>query len=94
MRNTLAHKLQWSSPTVHSSTVGQTLDCFSKGIEFTQSHRSEKAFPDSHDKCEPVNARHYIISASQSHFLANKSAGLVLGCSRADKKWAPRCIAE
>ena len=33
--------------------MGETLDCFSKGIEFTQSHRPEEAIPDSYDKCEP-----------------------------------------
>ena len=33
--------------------MGQTLDCFCKGIEFTQSHRSEEAIPDSYNKCEP-----------------------------------------
>ena len=35
--------------------VGQTLDCFCKGIEFTQSHRPEETIPDSrsYDKCEP-----------------------------------------
>ena len=33
--------------------MGQTLDSFSKGIEFTQSHRPEDAIPDSYDKCEP-----------------------------------------
>ena len=33
--------------------MGETLDCFCKGIEFTQSHRPEEAIPDSYDKCEP-----------------------------------------
>ena len=33
--------------------MGQTLDCFGKGIEFTQSHRPEEAIADSYDKCEP-----------------------------------------
>ena len=33
--------------------MGQTLDCFCKGMEFTQSHRPEEAIPDSYDKCEP-----------------------------------------
>ena len=33
--------------------MGQTLDCFCKGIEFTQSHRPEEAIPHSYDKCEP-----------------------------------------
>ena len=33
--------------------MGQTLDCFGKGREFTQSHRPEEAIPDSYDKCEP-----------------------------------------
>ena len=33
--------------------MGQTLDCFRKGIEFTLSHRPEEAFPDFYDKCEP-----------------------------------------
>ena len=31
----------------------QTLDCFCKGIEFTQSHRPEEAIPDSYNKCGP-----------------------------------------
>ena len=30
--------------------MGQTLDCFYKGIEFTQSHRPEEAIPDSYDR--------------------------------------------
>ena len=33
--------------------MGQTLDCFCKGKEFTQSHRPEEAIRDSYDKCEP-----------------------------------------
>ena len=33
--------------------MGQTLDCFGKGIEITQLHRPEEAIPDSYDKCEP-----------------------------------------
>ena len=33
--------------------MGQTLDCFCKGIEFAQSHRPEEAIPYSYDKCEP-----------------------------------------
>ena len=33
--------------------MGQTLDSFCKGIEFTQSHRPEEAIPHSYDKCEP-----------------------------------------
>ena len=33
--------------------MGQILDCFGKGTEFTQSHRLEEAIPDSYDKCEP-----------------------------------------
>ena len=33
--------------------MGQTLDCFCKGIECTQSHRPEEAIADSYDKCEP-----------------------------------------
>ena len=33
--------------------MGQTLDCFCKGIEFTQSHRPEEAILDSYDKCGP-----------------------------------------
>ena len=33
--------------------MGQTLDCFYEGIEFTQLHRPEEAIPDSSDKCEP-----------------------------------------
>ena len=33
--------------------MGQTLDCFCKGMKFTQSHRPEEAIPDSNDKCEP-----------------------------------------
>ena len=32
---------------------GQTLDCFCKCIESTQSHRPEEAIPNSNDKCEP-----------------------------------------
>ena len=33
--------------------MGQTLDCFCKHIEFTQSHRPEVAIPDSYDEGEP-----------------------------------------
>ena len=33
--------------------MGQTLDCFCKGVEFTQLHRSEEANTYSYDKCEP-----------------------------------------
>ena len=33
--------------------MGQTLDCFCKCIQFTQSHRPEEAIPDSYNKCEP-----------------------------------------
>ena len=33
--------------------MGQTLDCFCKGIESTQSHRPEEAIPDSYEKFEP-----------------------------------------
>ena len=33
--------------------MGQTLDYFYKGIEFTQSHRPEEAIPNSYDKFEP-----------------------------------------
>ena len=33
--------------------MGQTLDYFCKGVEFTQSHRPEEAIPDSYDKCDP-----------------------------------------
>ena len=33
--------------------MGQTLDCFCKGIESTQSHRPEEAIADSYDECEP-----------------------------------------
>ena len=33
--------------------MGQTLDFFVKGIEFTQSHRPEEGIPDSYDKSEP-----------------------------------------
>ena len=32
--------------------MGQTLNCFCKGTEFTQSHRPEQATADSYDKCE------------------------------------------
>ena len=32
--------------------MGQTLECFCKGIEFTRSHRAE-AIPDPYEKCEP-----------------------------------------
>ena len=35
-----------------SQSMGQKLDCFCKGIEFTQSHRPEEAITDSYDKCE------------------------------------------
>ena len=38
--------------------MGRILDYFYKDIHlhmaFTQSHRPEKAIPDSYDKCEPV----------------------------------------
>ena len=33
--------------------MGQTLDCFCKGMAFTQSHRPEEAIPNSYDKCKP-----------------------------------------
>ena len=33
--------------------MGQTLDCFYKGIEFTYSHRPEQTIPDFYDKCQP-----------------------------------------
>ena len=33
--------------------MGQTLDCFCKGIEFIQSHRPEEAIPNTYDKFEP-----------------------------------------
>ena len=33
--------------------MGQTLECFCKGIEFTRSHRAEEAIPDPYEKCEP-----------------------------------------
>ena len=33
--------------------MGQTLDCFCKGTEFTQSHRPEEAILDSYGQCEP-----------------------------------------
>ena len=33
--------------------MGQILDCFCKGIEFTQSHRPEEAICSSYDKYEP-----------------------------------------
>ena len=33
--------------------MGQTLDYFCKGTEFTQSHRPEEAVPDSCDTCKP-----------------------------------------
>ena len=42
--------------------MGQTLDCFDKGIEFTQSHRPEEAIPDSYDKCEPALVLKYTIT--------------------------------
>ena len=29
------------------------IDYFYKGVEFTQSHRSEEAISDSYDNCEP-----------------------------------------
>ena len=39
--------------------MGQTLDCFCKGIEFTRSHRPGEVIPDSYDKCEPgLNSVH------------------------------------
>ena len=37
--------------------MGQTLDCFHKGIEFSQSHRPEEVIPDSYDKCEPRSSK-------------------------------------
>ena len=33
--------------------MGETLDSFNKGIEFTQSHRLEEAIPDCYNKCKP-----------------------------------------
>ena len=33
--------------------MGQTVDCFCKGIESTQSHRPEEAIPDFYDKYQP-----------------------------------------
>ena len=33
--------------------MGQTLDCFRKGIEFILSYQPEEAIPNSHNKCEP-----------------------------------------
>ena len=39
--------------------MGQTLDCFCKGIESTQSHRLEEAIPDSYDKCETRFTTHH-----------------------------------
>ena len=43
--------------------MGQTLDCFYKGIEFAQSHRSEEAIPDCYDKCEPgLKAQYHLMS--------------------------------
>ena len=50
--------------------MGQTLDCFRKGIVFTQSHRPEKAFPDSYDKCEPsftIKLLNLVNSAAMLH---------------------------
>ena len=52
--------------------MGQTLDCFCKGIEFTQSHWPEEAIPDSYDKCESslstlAPVPHYDASISASH---------------------------
>ena len=39
--------------------MGQTLDCFCKGIEFTRSYRPGEVIPDSYDKCEPgLNSVH------------------------------------
>ena len=38
---------------VTALSMGQTLDCYYKGIEFTQLHRPEEAIPDSNDNCEP-----------------------------------------
>ena len=32
--------------------MGQTLNCFCKGIKFIQSYRPEEAIPDSYDKCQ------------------------------------------
>ena len=37
------------------------MDCFCNGIEFTQSHRSEEAIPDSYDKFEPGLKRQGIL---------------------------------
>ena len=39
--------------------MGQTLDCFYKGIESTQSHWLEEAIPDSYDKCETRFTTHH-----------------------------------
>ena len=33
--------------------MGQIIDYFCNGIEFTQSHQPEEAPPDSYTKCEP-----------------------------------------
>ena len=35
-----------------NQSMGRILDCFCKGIIFTQSHRPEVAIPDSYDKWE------------------------------------------
>ena len=33
--------------------MGQALDFYCEGVEFTQSYRPEEAIPDSQNKCEP-----------------------------------------
>ena len=48
--------------------MGQTLDCFCKGIGSIQSHRPEQAIPDSYDRCQPgfsssiATTQHYLLS--------------------------------
>ena len=53
--------------------MGQTLDCFCKGMTFTQSHRPEEAIPNSYDKCKPgsmalfkINSRSFLSENSVS----------------------------
>ena len=44
--------------------MGQTLDYFCKGIEFTQSHQPEGAISDSYDKREPGLRRKILLRCS------------------------------
>ena len=39
--------------------MGQTLDCFCKGIKSTQFHRQEEAIADSYVQCEPGSKLHF-----------------------------------